>query len=48
MRSILMTLLLLIVVIVIYTNVMEGERGMNKSLSDSGDAIGGYIRQLSP
>ncbi|MFF2483268.1 hypothetical protein [Paenibacillus sp. NPDC058071] len=48
MRSILMTVLLLVTVIAIYNEVTEGEGGMKAGIRQSGDAIGSRIRQMSP
>jgi hypothetical protein len=48
MRSILMTILLLLTVIVIYEQVVEGEEGTNKQLQHSGDHIRDSIQRMSP
>jgi hypothetical protein len=43
-----MTILLLLTVIVIYEQVVEGEEGMNKQLQESSVHMRGSIQRLSP
>ncbi|WP_165867438.1 hypothetical protein [Paenibacillus pinisoli] len=48
MRAILMTLLLIITAVVVYTAVAEGEGGLNESVSRSGVVMREYIKGMSP
>ncbi|MBM7565275.1 hypothetical protein [Paenibacillus sacheonensis] len=48
MRSLLMTLLLIIVAVMIYSEVTGGEDGMNRQLEQSGHHMGDGIRRMSP
>ncbi|MFF2890458.1 hypothetical protein [Paenibacillus sp. NPDC057967] len=48
MRAILMTLLLIITAVVVYTAVAEGDDGLNKGVSRTGDAMGEYLKGMSP
>ncbi|MEF2246855.1 MULTISPECIES: hypothetical protein [unclassified Paenibacillus] len=48
MRSLLITLLLIITAILIYEGVAGGENGMNTQVNRSGGAMSQHIRQLSP
>lgn len=48
MRSILMTLLLIVTAILVYTAVAEGDEGLNESVSRTGGAMGEYIKGMSP
>lgn len=48
MRAILMTILLLLTVIAIYEQVVEGEEGTNKQLQESGVHMRGSIQRMSP
>lgn len=48
MRSLLITVLLLITVVILYNNVAEGDGGMKQQINRSGDAVGSYVRQMSP
>lgn len=48
MRAILMTILLLLTVIFIYEQVVEGEGGTNKQLERSGSHIRDSIQRMSP
>ncbi|QHT62912.1 hypothetical protein GXP70_25110 [Paenibacillus lycopersici] len=48
MRSLLMTLLLIVVAILIYDHVAGGDKGMNRQLELSGRHMSGGIRRMSP
>ena len=48
MRSILITLLLLLAVITIYEQIVEGEEGTNKQLQNSGSHMRDSIQRMSP
>ncbi|QHW33112.1 hypothetical protein GZH47_21425 [Paenibacillus rhizovicinus] len=48
MRSLLMTLLLIIVAIVIYGSVTGGDDGMNRQLELSGHHMSDGIQRMSP
>ncbi|MFX3632672.1 MAG: hypothetical protein ACE3L7_18355 [Candidatus Pristimantibacillus sp.] len=48
MRSILISVLLLVAVIILYTNIANGDGGMKHQIKSSGEAVGSYIRQMSP
>lgn len=48
MRTILVTLLLLITAVVIYAAVAEGEGGMNRQVQRTGGVMSDYIRKMSP
>jgi len=48
MRSLLITLLLIITAIFIYEGVTGGEGGMNKQVNRSGGAMAEHIRSISP
>lgn len=48
MRSILVTVLLLIVVIGIYFDVVGGSTGTRRQVSDSGGRINGSIERINP
>ncbi|WP_219838779.1 hypothetical protein [Paenibacillus sp. R14(2021)] len=48
MRSLLMTLLLIIVAVLVYTDVTGGEEGTTKQLERSGSHMSDSIRRMSP
>ncbi|MBO7747852.1 hypothetical protein I8J29_27035 [Paenibacillus sp. MWE-103] len=48
MRSLLMTLLLIIVAVVVYDEVTGGDGGMNRQLERSGHQMSDGIRRMSP
>lgn len=48
MRAILITTLLLISVVLIYTAVASGDTGMKRQITGAGGAISDHIRQMSP
>ncbi|WP_157256909.1 hypothetical protein [Paenibacillus sp. Soil750] len=48
MRSILVTVLLMIVVIGIYMDVVGGSTGTRKQISNSGARISGSIERINP
>ncbi|WP_182914346.1 hypothetical protein [Paenibacillus sp. 1011MAR3C5] len=48
MRAILMTLLLIITAVVVYTSVAEGDDGLNEGVGRTGGAMGEYIKGMSP
>lgn len=48
MRSILITVLLMIVVIGIYMDVVGGSTGTRRQVSDSGARISGSIERINP
>ncbi|NBD24368.1 hypothetical protein [Paenibacillus glycinis] len=48
MRSLLMTLLLIIVAIMVYSEVTGGDDGMNRQLERSGGHMSDGIRRMSP
>ncbi|NRF93821.1 hypothetical protein HQN89_23055 [Paenibacillus frigoriresistens] len=48
MRSILVTVMLIMVVIVIYNSVVGGSTGTRKQVSDSGARINGTIERINP
>ncbi|CAM4477815.1 MULTISPECIES: hypothetical protein [Paenibacillus] len=48
MRGLLMTLMLLVTVILIYTAVVEGESGTKAQVESSGRAMSESIRGISP
>ncbi|MCM3631025.1 hypothetical protein M3194_27230 [Paenibacillus glycanilyticus] len=48
MRSLLISMLLLVTVILLYTGITGGEGGTKRQVERSGAAIGAYIRQMSP
>ncbi|MFD0962002.1 hypothetical protein [Paenibacillus chungangensis] len=48
MRSLLISLLLIITVVIVFTAVVEGDEGMKRQLHKSGDAMGEYIRGTNP
>lgn len=48
MRAILMSLLMIIVVVVIYFNVTDGEQGTKAQLKSSGKHMSDSIRRMSP
>ena len=48
MRAILMSLLMIVVVIVIYSNVTGGEQGTKEQLRTSGKHMSESIRSMSP
>lgn len=48
MREILMTSMLLLVVIAVYFQVFEGERGMKRTLADGAVRATESIRRINP
>ncbi|BBH24649.1 hypothetical protein Back11_59940 [Paenibacillus baekrokdamisoli] len=48
MRALLMSLLLIIMVVLIYTNVTGGEQGTKAQLKQSGQHMSDNIRRMSP
>jgi hypothetical protein len=48
LRSILVTVLLLIDVLVIYSDIMEGDQGTKEQVRKSGEAMSSAIRRMSP
>ncbi|MBB3112159.1 hypothetical protein FHS18_004237 [Paenibacillus phyllosphaerae] len=48
MRSILVSLLLIIVVITMYASITGGETGMHEQLEQSGNKMSDTIERLSP
>ncbi|CAM3324161.1 MULTISPECIES: hypothetical protein [Paenibacillus] len=48
MRSLLISMLLLVTVILLYTGITGGDDGTKRQVERSGSAIGAYIRQMSP
>ncbi|MFC4777130.1 hypothetical protein ACFO9Q_10065 [Paenibacillus sp. GCM10023252] len=48
MRGLLISLLLLITVIIIYTSTAEGDAGTKKQLERAGNSMSDYIRGMSP
>ncbi|WP_156889522.1 hypothetical protein [Paenibacillus harenae] len=48
MRSILITLLLLVTVILLYLEIAEGDTGMNRQVNEAGRAVSDHIRSMSP
>ncbi|SEO67881.1 hypothetical protein [Paenibacillus sp. OV219] len=48
MRSLLMTMLLIVVVLIIYSNVTGGEKGTKKQLVQAGTHMQDRIRSMSP
>jgi len=48
MRAILMTILLIITAVVVYTSVAEGDDGLNEGVSRTGGAMGQYMKEMSP
>ena len=48
MRAILASLLLLIMAVLIYHSVAEGESGMKSEVNHSGRAISEHVRSMSP
>ncbi|MBP3965495.1 MULTISPECIES: hypothetical protein [Paenibacillus] len=48
MRSLLMTLLLIIVTVILYKGVTGGEQGTNAQLEQSGRHMSDGIRRMSP
>jgi hypothetical protein len=47
MRSILMSVMLMIVVIVIYVNIIGGESGAKQQIKDSGERINHSIERMN-
>lgn len=48
MRSILISVLLLVTIIILYMNITDGDGGMKDQINESGEAVGNYIRRMSP
>jgi hypothetical protein len=48
MRSILVSVLLLIVVLVMYSNLTEGDQGTKEQVERSGASMSDSIRRMSP
>jgi hypothetical protein len=48
LRSLLISMLLLVTVVLIYSAVAEGEDGMKSTTDEAGYSIGDYIRGMSP
>ncbi|MGO4183906.1 hypothetical protein AB4Z45_30845 [Paenibacillus sp. MCAF9] len=48
MRSILVSMLLLIAVIICYQAVADGDKGMKKQIDGAGSSISSHIREMSP
>lgn len=48
MRSLLLSMLLIVTVIAIYTAIAEGDDGMKQRIYDSEEAVASYIRRMSP
>ncbi|MDQ6422836.1 hypothetical protein RB620_25750 [Paenibacillus sp. LHD-117] len=48
MRALLMSMLLLLTVLLIYTAVAEGEGGMKRQTNEAGASISDYIKGMSP
>lgn len=48
MRSLLITMLLLITVLVLYEGVAEGDEGLNGRLKEAGESVHSYVQGMSP
>jgi hypothetical protein len=48
MRAILISTLLLITAVLVYTAIAEGDSGMKSQVNGAGEAISDHIRQMSP
>lgn len=48
MRAILIAVMLLLVVLVIYSNITDGEAGMKQQLKRSGTSMSEHISGISP
>lgn len=48
MRSLLITLLLIVAVVLIYNGTVGGDDGMNRQVERSGRHMGDGIRRMSP
>ncbi|WP_156739735.1 hypothetical protein [Paenibacillus oryzae] len=48
MRSLLITLMLIITVVLVYAAAAEGDSGLKNGVSRSGGAMSQHIREMSP
>ncbi|GBG11824.1 hypothetical protein PAT3040_06672 [Paenibacillus agaridevorans] len=48
MRALLLSMLLLVTVLLVYSAVAEGEDGMRSQTNEAGASISDYIRGMSP